>query len=332
MREDGQGFLFETAIDAVRPARARSEHHTTAAALPAELRLGASSWAYPGWKDIVYHPESPNTLLAREGLKAYARHPLLGCAGIDRSYYQNLAAEDYARYAAQTPPRFRFAVKAHAACLLEALPRNPRFGEAAGRPNPKAFDPTAAADEVIGPILEGLGDRAGVVFFQLPPRGASAGPPAAFAARLFAFLDALPRFSGVYALEVRDPELQGGAVAEALAAAGAAPCLTITPGMPGLRLQARQALRADAPALFIRWMVRPGLSFAEAEADFKPYDQLRAEDPRTRSFIADLCLAPAQRRRPSYVLASNKAEGCTPRSLIALAQAIEEAQRARRSS
>src|SRR5262249_2228066 len=39
--------------------------------LPVEVRLGTSSWSFPGWTGLVYAREATPELLAREGLPAY---------------------------------------------------------------------------------------------------------------------------------------------------------------------------------------------------------------------------------------------------------------------
>ncbi len=62
-----------------------------ASALNPRIRLGASTWSYPGWAGIVWD-EGPysEAVLAKNGLAAYAQHQLLRCVGIDRSFYRPL--------------------------------------------------------------------------------------------------------------------------------------------------------------------------------------------------------------------------------------------------
>src|SRR5262245_28797051 len=59
--------------------------------LPRSVRLGTSSWSFPGWQGIVYDRSASETQLARHGLAAYARHPLLRAVGVDRTYYAPIA-------------------------------------------------------------------------------------------------------------------------------------------------------------------------------------------------------------------------------------------------
>jgi hypothetical protein len=52
-----------------------------AARLPPGVRLGTSSWSFPGWRGLVYGGDHTEAALARDGLWAYARHPLLRAVG-----------------------------------------------------------------------------------------------------------------------------------------------------------------------------------------------------------------------------------------------------------
>ena len=83
------------------------------------MRLGTSSWLFPGWTGLVFAPRSgrpaPEQVLARHGLPAYAAHPLLRTVSLDRTFYAPLTPEEFAAYAAQVPATFRFVVKAPAA-------------------------------------------------------------------------------------------------------------------------------------------------------------------------------------------------------------------------
>ena len=54
--------------------------------LPPALYLGTSSWSFPGWAGLVYDRSADPSRLSREGLVAYARHPVLRAVGIDRTF------------------------------------------------------------------------------------------------------------------------------------------------------------------------------------------------------------------------------------------------------
>src|SRR6185295_8051016 len=182
--------------------------------IPSGVYLGGSTWSYPGWAGLVYDREYAESKLAREGLGAYAQHPLLKAIGIDRTHYQTLPAEDFAAYAAQVPDDFRFLVKAHENCTIWRFPDRPRYRARRGQGNPLFLDPAYAADRVVGPAVEGLGAKLGAILFEFAPQ--DLGKPEYFAADLQAFLSELPA-EATYAVELRNREMLGNDYATALA-------------------------------------------------------------------------------------------------------------------
>ena len=80
----------------VEPAIPDPEWIALANTLPAHLRLGTSSWNYPGWNGLVWNGEYAETSLSRYGLAAYGKHPLLRTVSIDRSFYRPLNVAQFA--------------------------------------------------------------------------------------------------------------------------------------------------------------------------------------------------------------------------------------------
>ena len=236
MASQRQPGLFPEAESAapVGPAAATAEVERLARSLPGGIHLGTSSWSFPGWAGIVYDRPARREMLARHGLAAYARHPLLRAVGIDRSYYAPLPAEELRAYAAVVPADFRFVVKAHELCTLERFSGRERHGARRGQPNPRFLDPAYASEAVVAPFCEGLGAKAGALVFQFTPqRAGEALAPEAFAARLRDFLARLP-VGPLYAVEIRHRAWLGREYAEALRETGAVHCVTVQPTMPGV--------------------------------------------------------------------------------------------------
>lgn len=318
---------------AIAAAPAPPELTALANRLPRGVRLGTSSWSFPGWAGFVWAGAHGTEALARDGLAAYARHPLLRAVGLDRTYYATIEAPVFARYAADVPEDFRFLVKAHEACTLPAFPHLPRHGAAAGSENARCLEPRWAADAVVAPAAEGLGAKLGAVLFQFAPLGrAETADPARFAARLHAFLAALPR-GPLYAVELRNASLLGRDYVQALAASGAVHCLNAHPTMPDPASQ-RAIVREHAPAgggsppgapCIVRWMLPRGLRYEEARDRYRPFDRLVEEDPATRHAIASIVRDAAAEGRESLVVINNKAEGSAPLSAFRLAEAIAPA-------
>ena len=303
-----------------------------AEALSDRIRLGTSSWSFPGWTGLVYAsrnggPESEQRL-AREGLAAYAAQPLFRTVSLDRTFYAPLAADEFARYASQVPDGFRFVVKAPQA-FTDPVVRKAGSGVAA-RDNPSFLDAAAAAATFVAPALAGLGAKAGPLVFQFPPLGRRLVANVRKTAGLIAaFLAALPELVDdrrpLYAVEVRDPELACDEFAAAIRDAGAVPCLAIHARMLPVAEQAR-AFGLDAGAcelpLVARWNLHAGRHYEEAKADYAPFDRLVEEDLPTRVALAALAQATAAAGRDVFITINNKAEGSAPLSVAKLAAAI----------
>lgn len=107
------------------------------------MYIGTAAWSIPR----EFANDFPGD---GQHLERYARR--FACAEIDTSFYRPHRVETYARWAAITPPHFRFAVK-----LPRAITHDARL-RAARKP---LRDFLAQA--------MGLGDRLGVLLVQLPP-------------------------------------------------------------------------------------------------------------------------------------------------------------------
>ncbi len=107
------------------------------------MYVGTAGWSIP--RDVANAFPGDGQHLER-----YARR--FACVEIDSSFYRPHQVETYARWAAMTPPHFRFAVKLPRAITHDA-------GLRGTRESLSTFLAQAA----------GLGDRLGVLLVQLPP-------------------------------------------------------------------------------------------------------------------------------------------------------------------
>jgi uncharacterized protein YecE (DUF72 family) len=286
--------------------------------LPPGVRLGTSSWTFPGWAGIVYDRRAPESELARAGLRAYAAHPLLGAVGLDRTYYRPMTAAELRALSAVVPEAFRFVVKA------DRVLTSPVGPEPWGvrTPNSRFLDAAYAAGEVVGPVLEGLGERTGAIVFQFPPMSPCvAGGRRAFVERLGAFLGALPK-GPIYAVELRTAALFTEAYARALDGSGAVHCYSVHPEAPPLARQLELLPPHWQRLVLVRWMLGGTLGYEAARRRYEPFDRLVDEDPRTRGLVARTVLEAALAEREAIVIANNKAEGSSPLTLFRLAEQI----------
>ena len=318
-----------TSTAGVKPAPADPSLQSLAAALPRRLRLGTSSWHFPGWAGMVWDGDYEQSRLSKHGLAAYAQHPLFRAVSIDRSFYRPLSASQFAAYAAQVSPAFRFVVKAPSA-IADAMVRGDD-GRGLQR-NPTFLNPALAAQQFVQPALDGLRDKTGALVFQLSPLP---GPVRAqlpeLLARLRTMLGALPALQpiapdGVIAVEVRNPEILTPAFVEVLREAGATYCLGLHPKMPPIAEQL-PLLRALWPGpLVCRWNLhrRHGAyGYDEAKQLYEPFDKMVDPDPDTRPVLARVIAGSTGAGQTASVTVNNKAEGSAPLSILALAQEVQ---------
>lgn len=303
--------------------RLAAEHEQAAAIaarLPAGVRFGTSSWSFPGWKGIVYSRRTTTAVLAREGLAEYARHPLLRTVGIDRGFYSPIPGADLARYAGQLPPGFPCCAKAPEA-VMAAVRTNPR-GEPDRRPNPDFLNAEMFVDEMVGPFLEVFRDHTGPFILQMPPAPRELSPqPVDFAGKLDRFLSALPK-GARYAVELRDPKLLTPEYVGVLAARGAAHVYNYVTAMPMPEEQAAAVPAETASFTVIRLLLAPGTRYNDRREEFSPFDKIAAPDLEMRRQVVALARAGVSLGRDVFVLVNNKAEGCSPLTIRALAELL----------
>src|SRR5262245_54836058 len=296
MKPTSQLSLFEPAeprsefAEAVR--RAHDEARPLAAALPAGVFFGTSSWSFPGWAGIVYTSERSTTELAREGLQEYATHPLLTTVGIDRSYYAPLPAADLAAYAEQLPDGFRCCIKAPAAVTAYSLggpgvrhARNPDF---------------LSVDRLIGDLLEPLSvafrANTGPIILEFPPFARTIRlEPEAFLDQLEPFLARLPR-DFEYAVELRDRLLLTPRYAAVLRDHRVAHTYNYWSAMPMPADQANIVAPEDLPFTVVRMLLKPGTWYEDQREAFSPFNRLVAPGPEMRRAAISVWVVTAVRK------------------------------------
>ncbi len=305
--------------DKVAAATPSEEVVALAARLSASIRLGTSSWSFPGWASLVYVADHSESKLARDGLAAYAAHPLMHTVGIDRTFYAPLAEREYVRYAAQVPEQFRFVVKAPMA-LTSSYTRSDS-GEFAD--SPYYLDAAYAIDEFIAPCSMGLGTKTGPLVFQFPPQGRRVtSNPDPFINQLYRFLSKLPP-ELMYAVEIRDAALLTPRFFKCLSTTSTRFCVASHAKMPAPAEQIK-LMNANLPSgdFICRWSLHAGLRYEQAKREYAPFDRLVDEDLDSRTALAIAAATAARAGYASFVTINNKAEGSAPLSVQKLAEKI----------
>jgi uncharacterized protein YecE (DUF72 family) len=315
----------------VQPAIERLNKHsfTTQHQFEGTTFLGTSSWSFPGWS-MVWDQSYKESQLAKAGLAAYAKHPLLNAVGLDRSFYAPLPVAQYEAYASAVHNDFRFLVKAPD-LITGALQRGDK-GKPAGL-NPHHLDVQLALQEFVEPAVQGLGNRLGALVFQFSPLPKTwVQNSAAWIDRLGDFLGQLPQLPNGchYAVEIRDAGLLTPRLIKTLAATGATYCIGLHDRLPPLERQLGawkllKSLRQPGQAnpFICRWTLRKGLSYQAAKAQFGPFDRLHFNDHETTTELARQIQAQQAVGEVSLVII-NKAEGCAPLSVKKLNRAVAD--------
>jgi len=171
----------------------------------AQIRTGTSGWVYKGWRAHLY-ADAPT----RRWLEIASR--VFSSLEINGSFYSQIAPTTYARWRAETPADFRFALKGH------------RFVT-----HYKRLRDCEASIARLRDQASHLGDKLAAVVWQLP---------ASFTidrARLDGFLAALHGWTIRHAIELRHRSWFVPEVAAALRDAGVAACMSDAPDFPMCR-------------------------------------------------------------------------------------------------
>jgi uncharacterized protein YecE (DUF72 family) len=308
---------------AVEAARASVAAVEAAHRLDLHIYLGTSSWSFPGWDGLIYAGEYSEAKLARDGLPAYAQHPLMRAAGIDRTFYGPIAERDYQHYAGQVPAHFRFLVKAPMAITSSYV----RGDDGGFGDSPYFLDSEYAINEFIAPCTAGLGVKAGPLVFQFPPQGRMhTREPDQWINRLYRFLRQLPP-GFLYAVEIRDPALMTERFFKCLKETRVRYCVSGHAKMcsPIEQIAAMQRV-LEPGALIVRWNLHFGFRYEDAKARYEPFNKLVDPDPDGRASIAKAVRTAVDSGFPAYVIVGNKAEGSAPLTIEALAAHIVDAQ------
>ena len=281
--------------------------------IPPHVRLGTSSWTFPGWAGLCYPPGTTERDLRERGLELYARYPLFGTVGIDRSHYRPLLEEELRRYATQLPPAFPTIMKAWSALTTEV---DPRTGELL----PTYLDPATYVREVYDPVSRAFSANVGSLVLEFPPRRGRAIPTAeAFADRLDRFFSSIPRGLPL-AVELRNRELFAPPYRAVLAHHRVGHVFNWWEAMPELDEQARVRSPFPGDVVVARILLPPGTRYEQQRARMEPFDRIVEESPRMRADVVALARLTGAVGKTLFVIVNNKAEGSSPLTVKAIAE------------
>lgn len=292
------------------------------------IRLGTSSWKYPGWLGQIYDEQNYLTrgkfseaAFERNCLSEYAS--VFSTVCVDAGFYRFPAPAFVASLDALTPPDFRFAFKVTDEITARRFPNLPRHGPKAGQVNSSFLDPALYTDAFLG-ALAPLGGKTGLLileFTRFQPGDFDRGRD---------FLDALDRFFSAlppgydHAVELRNPSLLRKEYFDVLGKHGVGHVYNQWQRMPPLGEQWQQfppdLRRAPAGA---RLLLKSGRTYQEAVDAFSPYDHLREPLPETRAAAATMIRDALATKdgKPLSIYVNNRLEGNALHTLAAILEA-----------
>ena len=296
-----------------------------ASRIPAGVRFGASSWNYPGWRNLVYHREYETRGASARMLSEYAAFPLFRTVGIDSSFYAAPLEATFEAYNEHLPHGFPCVSKVWNQVTVHTFTKAQDKARA-GQLNPDFLNPEVFLEAVHEPYRRYFADHTGpfVFEFQAIGRGPGGLAPEAFAGRLDQFFEALPR-DCMYAVEVRNEEFLTPMYFAVLREHGVAHVFNSWTRMPSIGDQLDLPGSVSGPFLIARALLRPGRSYDEAVDAFAPYDRIREPYPPLRRDLARLVETAVRTRIPAYLLVNNRAEGSAPLTVAAVAKLLPEA-------
>jgi uncharacterized protein YecE (DUF72 family) len=174
-------------------------------------------------------------------------------------------------------------------------------------------------------MQEHFGQHLGPLVFEFQAIGERDGCTSAqFIQALDRFLGALPT-DAQYAVEVRNAEFLSPPYFSVLRQHGVAHVFNSWTRMPpiGEQLLLHESITADF--IVARALNRPGRTFAQAVKAFEPYTHIQDENPVLRNDLVALARTAINLRIPAQVIIGNRAEGCSPLTIAAVAQMLVDA-------
>jgi len=300
--------------------------------IPPNVYLGTSTWAFPGWKGLVYKRNYRSERdFTHNSLEEYAAISWFRTVCIDSLFYTPPKPETMARYASQVPEHFRWVSKVWERLTIIRYPKHPRYGALAGQSNPDFLNVELFKERILSAYQSSaVTSRTGPFIFQFAPFSQTAMAYEEFVSRLADFLQKLPR--GLqYGVEVRNRELLAKNYFQALNESGATHVFNHWNTMASLREQMVSAAEAGgltADFYVARLLTPRGVSYEGAAKMFEPYEQVRRASPEMRGDVLRLVRRAIATGKRVFVTANNKAEGNSPLTMITIAKLVVAAQAA----
>lgn len=299
----------------------------------ANVFIGTSSWKYPGWcgqlydeQRYLYRGRFAESRFERDCLAEYAGVFRTVC--VDAGYYRFPSPQYIEGLVRQTPPGFLLSFKVTDEITTRTFPKLDRHGERAGRRNEHFLDADLFAKAFLS-SCEPHRDRIGALIFEFShfysgdfERGRE------FVELLDGFLGRLPA-GWQYGVEIRNRSLLQPDYFAVLRRHGAAHVYNNWTRMPSVGEQMRLdgSLTCD-DFIVSRFLLKPGRSYEDAVAAFRPYGETKEINDEARDAAAALArmrleAARTSKTKPSFVFVNNRLEGNALFTILAILRRLD---------
>lgn len=292
------------------------------------VRIGTSSWKYPGWCGQIYDEaryltrgKFSESRFERECLEEYAE--IFPTVCVDAGYYKFPSPQYLEGLCKQVPDSFRFGFKVTDTITIKNYTNLPRFGVLAGKPNEHFLDADLFKKAFLS-SFDRVQDKIGVFIFEFShfyPKDFSHGRD--FVAVLDGFLGQLP-MAYSYAVEVRNKTLLQPEYLSMLASHGVAHVFNSWTKMPKLGEQMGIPGSFTTDFTVARLLLRPGRTYEQAVSTFSPYKTAQDPNAGVRQAAKELIMKAKGGRKPSFVFVNNRLEGNAPTTIAAILGAEEK--------
>lgn len=289
------------------------------------IRFGTSTWTYEGWKSQVYLKDYPHGTFTKQCLSEYWQFPhdglpLFRIVGNDSTFYRPPTSQQLLSYREQMPEQAEMCFKVWEDITVPRFAPHPRYGQKAGKPNPRFLDAQLFKELVLAPFQEAqFQGSAGPFLFEFQRHDLSIEE---FTTRLDNFFGQLPA-EFKYAVEIRNAGLLGSQYRKVLEVHGVAHVYNHWSYMPPLVEQHKRLQETfTAPFTVLRLLTPLKMSYAEAKKRAAPYTKIVAELPEMRRETVALIQQSVRQAKPAYVLVNNRSEGNAPKTVQALVEML----------
>jgi uncharacterized protein YecE (DUF72 family) len=286
--------------------------------------IGGSSWKYEGWLDQIY-TRSLYQVRGKFSKKRFEDTCLSEYATVfpavcgDFAFYQFPSDAMWSKLFRQTPPAFRWGLKAPEQITTPQWPVHPRYGATAGLENHTFLNADLFIQAFLGPLAPHRA-QVGVVIFEFNALRAKGTETAAeFVGRLDPFLAGLPA-GWRFAVEVRNPQLLGPRYFDCLRAHNVPHVYNAWTKMPEIREQVAMAGSRTAELIVARALLKRGRPYEEAVKAFAPYESVQEVNEPVRQGLREIVDMAVVDGTPAFIFVNNRLEGNSPGTIVAITE------------